>query len=103
MSEPGSGTYVGLNYSMIQSLVCALIDAGMLSAADLASACRTTAESLPNELVASELRAFAESLEEAEAGAEGLLAAGWTPEVIPSGKDGGGKGGGGKDGGDASD
>ena len=90
MSEPGFGTYIGLNYSMIQSLAYALIDTGMLSAADLASACRTTAESLPNELLASDLRAFADSLEKAEAGAERLPAPGWTPEVVSGGKDGGG-------------
>ncbi len=47
--------------------------------------------------------AFAETLEQAEACAERLLAPGWTPEVVPGGKDGGGRDGGGKDGGDASD
>ncbi len=82
MSEPGYGDYIGLNYATIVSLARALIGAGMLSAADLASACRTTAESLPNEVVASELLAFAERWEAAEAGAEHLLAPGWSPEVI---------------------
>jgi hypothetical protein len=48
------------------------------------------------------LLAFAERWEAAEAGADRLLAPGWTPEVVPGGKDGGGKDGGGKDGGDAS-
>ena len=101
MSKLGYGDYIVLPYAMIVSLARALIDTGMLSAADLASACRTTAESLPNELVASELRAFAESLEEAEPGADRLPAPGWKPEVVRGGKDGGGKDGGGKDGGDA--
>ncbi len=54
MAEPGYGDYIVLNYSTIVSLARALIDTGMLSAADLASACRTTAESLPNELLASD-------------------------------------------------
>ena len=35
------------------------------------------------------LLVFAESLEEAEARAERLLAPGWTPEVVPGGEDGG--------------
>ncbi len=94
MTEPGYGDTIVLNYATIVSLARALIDTGMLSAADLASACRTTAESLPNEVVASELLAFAERWEAAEAGAEHLLAPGWSPEVIAGGKDGGGKGGG---------
>ncbi len=47
MSEASLGTYIGLNYSMIVSLAFALIGAGMLSASDLASACRTTAENMP--------------------------------------------------------
>ena len=85
MSEPGYGDYIALNYAMTVSFARALIDTGMLSAADLASAYRTTAESLPNELAASELRAFAEILE--EAGADRLLAPGWAPEVVPGGKD----------------
>ncbi len=90
MPEPGYRDHIVLDYAMIVSLARALIDTGMLSAADLASACRTTAETLPNELVASELRAFAEGLEEPQAGAERLPAPGWAPEVVPGGKDGGG-------------
>ena len=90
MTAPGFGTYIGLNYSMIRSLACALIGAGVLDPSDIAAAYRSTAELLPNEFVASELRAFAESLEEAEAHAERLPAPGWTPEVVAGGKDGGG-------------
>ncbi len=85
MSEPGFSDYIALNYTMTVCIARALIDAGMLSAADLASAYRTAAESLPNELVVSELRTLAEILE--EAGAERLLAPGWTPEVVAGGKD----------------
>ncbi len=99
MSESGYGDYIALNYAMTVSIARALIEAGMLSTADLASAYRTTAESFPNELAASELRAFSESLE--AAGAERPLAPGWTPEVVPGGKDGGEDGG--EDGGGASD
>ncbi len=88
MAEPGFGTYIVLHYAMIQSLAYALIDTGMLSAADLASACRTTAENMSDDDgVRRHLRAFAEGLEKAEAGADRLLAPGWTPEVIPGGKD----------------
>ncbi len=47
MAEPGLDDYIALNYSMIASLALALIGAGMLSASDLASACRTTAENMP--------------------------------------------------------
>ncbi len=54
-----------------------------------AAAYRGAAETVSNELVASELRAFAESLEEAEAPAERLPAPGWTPEVVAGGKNGG--------------
>ncbi len=89
MSEPGFGTYIGLNYSMIHSLVCALVGAGVLDRSDIAAAYRSTAELVPNDLVASELRGRAESLEEAEARAERLPAPGWAPEVVPGGKDGG--------------
>ncbi len=85
MSEPGFSDYIALNYAMTVCIARALIDAGMLSAADLASAYRTAAESLPNELVVSELRTLAEILE--EAGAECLLAPSWTPKVVPGGKD----------------
>ena len=87
MSEPGFGDYIVLNCSMIVSLARALIDAGMLSVADLASACRTTAESMSDDGARRHLLAFAETLE--EAGAEHLLAPGWTPEVVAGGKDGG--------------
>ncbi len=103
MSEPGFGTYIVLHYAMIVSLARALIDTGMLSAADLASACRTTAENMSDDDgVRRHLLAFAESLEKAEARAERPLAPGWTPEVVPGGKD-GGKDGGEDGGGDASD
>ncbi len=96
MSEPGFGTYIVLHYAMIVSLARALIGAGMLDRSDIAAACRTTAENMSPDGARTHLLAFAESLEEAEAGAERLLAPGWTPEVVPGGKDGGGK-----DGGDA--
>ncbi len=89
MSEPGFGTYIALNTAMIQCLACTLIAAGALDPSDIAAAYRSTAESLPNELTASELRAFAESLEEAGARAERLPAPGWAPEVVAGGKDGG--------------
>ncbi len=85
MSKPGFGDYIVLNYSMIVSLAFALIDAGMLSAADLASACRTTAENMPDDGARRHLLAFADTLE--EAGTERLLAPGWTPEVVLGGKD----------------
>ncbi len=94
MSEPGFGTYIGLNYSIIHSLVCALVNAAILDPSDIAAAYRSTAETISNEVVASELLAFAERWEAAEAGAERLPAPGWTPEVIAGGKDGGGKDGG---------
>ncbi len=100
MSEPGYGDYIVLNTSIIVSLAHALIGAGALSATDLVSQCRTTAENMSPDGTRAHLLAFAESLEKAEAGAEHPLAPGWTPEVIPGGKDGGGKGGGGKDGGE---
>ena len=99
MPEPGFGTYISPNYSMIQSLVCALVSAGVLDPSDIAAAYRSTAETISNEVVESHLLAFAERWEAAEAGADRLLAPGWTPEVVPGGKDGGGKDGGGKDGG----
>ena len=89
MSKLGFGDYIVLHYAMIVSLARALIDTGMLSAADLASAYRTTAENMPDDGVRTHLLAFAETLEEVEAGAERLLAPGWTPEVFPGGKDGG--------------
>ncbi len=47
MSELGFGDYIALNYSMIVSLAFALIGAVALSATDMASACRTTAENTP--------------------------------------------------------
>ena len=87
MSEPGFGTYIGLNYSMIQSLVCALVDARVLDPSDIAAAYRSTAETISNDVVESHLLAFAERWEEAEARAERLLASGWTPQVVRGGKD----------------
>ena len=89
MSESGFSDYIALNYSMIVSLVFALIGARVLDPSDIAAACRSSAETTSNELVESRLLAFAARWEEAEAGAERLLAPGWTPEVIPGGKDGG--------------
>ena len=74
---------------MIVSLAFAHIGAGALSATDMASACRTTAENMPDDGASTRLLAFAESPEEAEARAERLLAPGWTPEVVPGGEDGG--------------
>ncbi len=88
MSEPGFGDYIVLNHATTVSLARALIDAGVLDPSDIAAACRTTAESMSsNEVTASGLRAFAESLEEAEAGAKRLPAPGWTPEMVPGGRD----------------
>ncbi len=95
MAEPGYGDCIVPHYATIVSLARALIGTGMLSAADLASACRTTAESMSDDGVRTHLLAFAETLEEAKAGAEHLLAPGWAPEVIPGGTHGGGKDGGG--------
>ncbi len=92
MSEPGFGDYIGLNYSMIVSLVFALIDAGVLDPSDIAAACRSSAETTSNEVVESHLLAFAERWGKAEARADRLLAPGWTPEVIAGGKDGGDSG-----------
>ncbi len=89
MSEPGFGDYIGLNYSIIHSLVCALVNAAILDPSDIAAAYRSTAETISNEIIESHLLALAERWEKAEAGAERLLAPGWTPEVIPGGKDGG--------------
>ncbi len=89
MSEPGFSDYIGLNYAMNHSLVCALVGAGVLDPSDIAGACRSTAETVSNELVESRLLAFAERWEAAEAGAERSLAPGWTPKVVPGGKDGG--------------
>ncbi len=80
MSEPGIGDYVSLNTTMIQCLACTLIAAEILDASDLAAVYRRAAEIASNELVASELLAFAESF-----GQE--LAPGWTPEVLAGGKD----------------
>ena len=91
MAEPKLSDYISLNIVMNQSLVCALIGAEVLDPSDIAAAYRNSAEALPNEVVASELRAFAERWEAAEAGAERLPAPGWTPEVVAGGKDGGGK------------
>ncbi len=94
MSEPGLGDYIVLNYSMIVSLALALIGTEALSATDMASQCRTTAENMPPDGARTHLLAFAETLEQAEAGAERLLAPPWTPEVVAGGKDDGGKDGG---------
>ncbi len=96
MSKLGFGDYIVLHYAMIVSLARALIGAGMLDRSDIAAACRTTAENMSDDDgVRRHLRAFAETLEKAEAVAERPLAPGWTPEVVPGGKDGGGKDGGG--------
>ncbi len=90
MSEPGFGSVIGLNYSMIHSLVCALIGAGLLDPSDIAAACRATAEDMsPDGFVHNRLLASAERWEAVEARAERPLAPGWTPEVVPGGKDGG--------------
>ncbi len=97
MSEPGFGDYIALNTAMIQCLACTLIAAEVIDPSDIAAAYRSAAELFPNELTASKLQAFAKSLEEAEARAERLPAPGWTPEVVPGGKD-DGKDDGGKDG-----
>ena len=97
MSETEFGDYIVLNTSMIVSLAHALIAAGALHPSDIATAYRTTAENMsPDDRVRTELLAFAERWDEAEAGAERALAPGWTPEVVPGSEDGGGK-----DGGDA--
>ncbi len=72
---------------MIQSLACALIATGGLDPSDTAAAYRNSAEAASNEIVASELLAFAASWEEAGARAERLLAPGWTPAVVAGGKD----------------
>ncbi len=87
MFEPGLGDYISLNTTMIQCLACTLIAAEILDPSDIAAAYRGAAATVSNEIVASELRAFAESLEEAEARAERPLAPGWTPEVVRGGKD----------------
>ncbi len=89
MAEPKLSDYISLNIVMNQSLVCALIGAEVFDPSDIAATYRNSAEALPNEVVASELLAFAERWEEVAAGAERSLAPGWTPEVIPGGKDGG--------------
>jgi hypothetical protein len=90
MSEPGFGDYIALNTSIILSLAHALIAAGTLDPSDIAVACRATAENMsPDDRVRTEMLAFAERWDEVEAGAERLPAPGWTPEVIPGGKDGG--------------
>ena len=87
MAEPKLSDYISLNIVMIQCLASMLIAAGVLDPSDIAAAYRGAAETVSNEIVESELRAFAESLEQAEARAERLLAPGWTPEVVPGGKD----------------
>jgi hypothetical protein len=87
MSELGFNDYIVLNYSMILSLAFALIGAGALSATDIASQCRTSAENMPDGGARTRLLAFAQTLEEAEACADRLLAPGWTPEVVAGGKD----------------
>ena len=87
MSELSLGDYIVLNTSMIVSLAHALIGAGILDPSDIAAACRSTAETISNDVVESHLLAFAERWEEAEARAERLLASGWTPQVVRGGKD----------------
>ncbi len=94
MSEPGFGDYIVGNYATIVSDARALICAGTLDPSDIAAACRTTAENMSDGGARTHLLAFAARWEAAEAGAERLLAPGWTPEVIAGGKDGGGKDGG---------
>ncbi len=90
MSKLGFGDYIVLHYAMIVSLARALVGAGVLDRSDIAAACRTTAENMSDDDgVRTHLLAFAEGLEAAEAGAERLPAPGWTPEVVPGGKDGG--------------
>ena len=88
MAKLGYGDYSVLQYAMNVSLARALIDTGMLHRSDIAAACRTTAENMSDDDgVRRHLLAFAEGLEESQAGADRLLAPGWTPEVIPGGKD----------------
>ena len=90
MSETEFGDYIVLNTSMIVSLAHALIAAGALDPSDIAAANRTTTENMsPGDRVRTELLAFAERWEEAEASAERSLAPGWMPEVVRGGKDGG--------------
>jgi hypothetical protein len=103
MAEPSLADYIALNYSMVVSLVFALVGAGILDPSDIAAACRSSAETTSSELVESRLLAFAERWEAAQAGAERLFAPGWKPEVIPGGKDGGGEDVGGEDGGGEDD
>ncbi len=91
MAEPGYGDCIGLHCATIVSLARALIGAGMLHRSDIAAACRTTAENMSDDDgVRRHLLAFAETLEESPAGADRLLAPGWTPEVVSGGKVGGG-------------
>ena len=94
MPETEFGDYIVGNYATIVSVARALICAGALDPSDIAAACRTTAESMSDGGARTHLLAFAERWEAAEAGAERLLAPGWTPEVVAGGKDGGGKDGG---------
>ena len=90
MSKLEFSDYIILQYAMIVSLARALIDTGMLHRSDIAAACRTTAENMSDDDgVRRHLLAFAEGLEAAEAGADRLLAPGWTPEVVSGGKNGG--------------
>ncbi len=93
MLKLGYGDYIVLHYAMIVSLARALIDTGMLHRSDFAAACRTAAENMSDDDgVRRHLLAFAAGLEESQAGADRLLAPGWTPEVIAGGKDGGDSG-----------
>ncbi len=94
MAETEFGDYIVGNYATIVSVARALICAGTLDPSDTAAACRTTAESMSDDGARTHLLAFAARWEAAKAGAERLLAPGWTPEVIAGGKDGGGKDGG---------
>ena len=87
MSEPGIFDIIALNHAMIVSLTMALMDAGALSPSEIASQCRRTAKDITQDPARTQLLAFAESLERAEARAERLLAPGWTPEVLVGGKD----------------
>ena len=89
MAEPGLHDYIALDHAMIVSLAAALMGAGTLGPSEIAAACRKTAEDMSHGGARTDLLAFAETLERAEARAERLLAPGWTSEVVPGAKSGG--------------
>ncbi len=90
MSYSSFGEAMFTDHCILQSLVFALIGIGVIAPSEIAKACRRTAEdALPGDGRA-RLLAFAKSLEDAEAGAEGGRAPRWTPEVVPGGHNGGG-------------